>query len=238
MSSLGRLRNAAGWLNDPPALRRRATADGYLYLPGLVPVEPVLALRRRVLETCVDLGWLMPGGDTVRPGATVGDPADPVFLELQRRVLPSPEFRALGLAPGLQAALTALYGHPPYGGHGDVCRVGFPGGYTTPPHQDHAYIGGATDLWTAWLPLGDCPLELGPLAVSPGSCRAGPLPHGADYRVPNCEQCDWAAGDLGCGDVLLFHCLTLHRACSNRSAGRLRLSVDYRFRSGQSAAPA
>lgn len=40
------------------------------------------------------------------------------------------------------------------------------------------------------------------------------------------------SGDLGLGDALVFHSLTLHRALPNRS-DRLRLSVDYRFqRSG------
>jgi len=39
----------------------------------------------------------------------------------------------------------------------------------------------------------------------------------------------WATGDLMPGDAILFHCMTIHRAFDNRSASRIRLSVDFRY---------
>ena len=92
-------------------------------------------------------------------------------------------------------------------------------------------MGGRPNAWTAWIPLAECPRELGGLAVMRGSHRRGPLPHAGDHctRVP--EGQPWACADYEPGDVLLVHCHTLHRALPNRDpAGRLRLSADFRFR--------
>ena len=229
---------------DPAGLRALAAREGCLYLPRLLPVASVLALRERVLAAVAGLAWLDPGAPWAA-GVVRGDlhePAhdDAAVAALHCRVLPLAEFRALVAEPALLAVLDRLFGAPARGGQGEVLRAVFPAdqGRTTPPHQDQAYTGGAADLWTAWLPLGDCPLELGPLALAPGSHRGGLRPHTAGYRVADCADLDWVCGDLACGDVLLFHCLTLHRACPNRSGDRLRLSLDCRYRPVRFAAPA
>ena len=35
--------------------------------------------------------------------------------------------------------------------------------YTTPPHQAFHPVRGAPDIWTAWVPFGDCDAPLGGL---------------------------------------------------------------------------
>lgn len=40
---------------------------------------------------------------------------------------------------------------------------------------------------------------------------------------------------LGCGDVVLMDCRTVHRELPNATAYRVRLSVDYRFAPGAPA---
>ncbi|MBI2155620.1 MAG: phytanoyl-CoA dioxygenase family protein, partial [Candidatus Rokubacteria bacterium] len=47
----------------------------------------------------------------------------------------------------------------------------------------------------------------------------------------------WAAGDLACGDVVMFHGLTVHAACEN-ATDRLRLSIDFRYRPARPRPPA
>ena len=47
---------------------------------------------------------------------------------------------------------------------------------TTPPHQDFVLIQGTPDVWTTWLPLGDCPHRMGGLSVLTGSHKKGVLP--------------------------------------------------------------
>ena len=84
-----------------------------------------------------------------------------------------------------------------------------------------------------WLPLGDCPAEMGGLAIARGSHRDGVR----DFTVSNgagaMEVIDplegsWVAGPLEAGDVLIFHSLTVHKGLPNRT-DRLRISLDNRY---------
>ena len=45
------------------------------------------------------------------------------------------------------------------------------------------------------------------------------------------DDAPWHGADLEVGDVLLFSSFTVHRALPNTTADRLRISVDYRYRS-------
>jgi ectoine hydroxylase-related dioxygenase (phytanoyl-CoA dioxygenase family) len=179
---------------------------GYLFFRGAVEPELVLAVRDAVLAR-LEL--------------------EPVALQAQVLVLP--EIDALRRHAFVLSTLGRVFGRAAEPGHGDVCRVVPPAApeLTTRPHQDAAYT--RDELWTAWIPLGDCPRRLGGLAVSPGSHRRGLLAHGEGTlgaAVP--ADARWASADYRCGDVLLFSALTLHRALANES-DEVRLSVDFRY---------
>lgn len=231
--------DATPYIGDPEGLRRAAAEQGYLYLPGLIEESPVRKLRARVLAICEELGWLAPGKLTsqgiARPGIRVGDTKDPDYLTLAQKILPTAEFVALGHHAAILDILERLFGGPAEGDKGSVLRVFSPNRpeLTTPSHQDHYYIREMPDLWTAWLPLGECPAEMGGLALLPGSHRQGLLAHEGegvgDHILGIPEDAVWASSDYGWGDVLLFNNLTVHRAGDNRS-DRLRLSADHRFR--------
>jgi ectoine hydroxylase-related dioxygenase (phytanoyl-CoA dioxygenase family) len=84
-----------------------------------------------------------------------------------------------------------------------------------------------------WLPLGDCPAEMGGLAIARGSHNEGVR----DFTVSNgagaMEVIDplegsWVTVPLEAGDVLIFHSLTVHKGLPNLT-GRLRLSLDNRY---------
>ena len=220
-------------IGDPAEIRRRAGRDGYLFFRGLVDPPAVAALLGRVREQCAARRFST--GDRARAGLLPIPFDDPDFVALQCVVLATPEFAAVGDAPALLGVLGDLYGRPVRTRRGDLCRIAVPGhpDRATPPHQDHHYVGGSPEIWTAWLPLTDCPLELGPLVVLPGSHRGGARPHGvAAAGVEGVAVEDgavWAGGDLAAGDALLFSSLTIHRSLPNRTADRLRLSVDYRY---------
>lgn len=229
---------------EPDELRRRAREHGYLYLRALYDVPAIIELRTFVLSVCERLGWLEPGvppeqahANRHLPGITMGHPQS---IELLTAVLPSPQLDRVRSDPGAEEILKALLGRDLAAQQGDVCRVVFPNAdeLTTPPHQDGFYTGADRECWTVWTPLGNCPLALGPLAVLPGSHLGGLLDHARGdalhLGVPEPPAAGWAAGDLACGDALVFHQLTLHRALPNRSGRHLRLSVDCRYR----AAPA
>src|SRR5262245_41247480 len=59
--SFGALESAADLLDDPAALRQRMQMEGYLYLPGYLDRDEVLAARREVAERLAAAGHTAPG---------------------------------------------------------------------------------------------------------------------------------------------------------------------------------
>jgi Phytanoyl-CoA dioxygenase (PhyH) len=240
------LREHDGSLEDPGELRRQAETLGYLFFRRLVAPEEARALRVGVLDACDELAWLdraAPRADgVVRAGMKIGR-YDDTWTALQRRIVPLPEFTVLRDHPAILQVLRILYRAPVRAGRGDACRVFSPGApdLTTRPHQDHFYVRGDVALWTVWVPLGDCPLELGGLAVLPGSHREGLRPHAGagtgEQGVDVGPDAVWATSTYRCGDVLMFNSLTLHRALENRTADRLRISADFRYEPDTTAIP-
>jgi hypothetical protein len=227
------------YIANSEGLQLAAAEQGYLYFPGLIEEAVIRQLRARVLSVCKALDWLAPDTPTARgiakPGIRAGDYEDPDYLTLVRRILPLPEFTALGSHAAVLDILEKLFGGPAEGDKGSVLRVFSPDRpeLTTEAHQDHYYLREAPDLWTVWIPLGDCPAEMGGLAVLPGSHNQGLMAHGGegvgDHIITIPKDAVWATVDYGWGDVLMFNNLTVHRAGDNRS-DRLRLSADYRYR--------
>jgi hypothetical protein len=227
---------------DAEAWRERAESDGYLFFRGLVAPDAVQALRDVALRVAGELGWL--DRDAPRSvgvavhGIALGAYDDPRWIRFLTQVMAHPAFFALREDPRLMKVLTALVSGPPRPSVGDLVRVvsGDDERHTTLAHQDRAYIHGDGPLFTAWLPLGDCPKTLGPLAILPHSHRDGLLPHAGDaewrkgVEVP--ADAVWHASDLAAGDVLFFSGLTIHRALPHHGGRRLRLSADYRWTSG------
>jgi hypothetical protein len=206
-----------------------AESAGYLYLRGLLDPRPVEALRRRVEE----LHQRQP----LPPGAAYDDPR---FVELQRAVALLPEWDALRRDPAILDTLSGILQSTVECECGDICRVVPPGApdTATPPHQDQFFLRRQSRIWTVWIPLGDCPLRLGPLAVLPGSNRQGVQPH-FENRVVDAQASGWwAASSMQAGDVLMFEGRTIHRACPNLSRNTIRYSADFRYacRSGPGAA--
>jgi ectoine hydroxylase-related dioxygenase (phytanoyl-CoA dioxygenase family) len=234
-------------LADPRTLVARAHDEGYLFFHDLVPRSVVDTLRDVALGLADDLGWLAQDGPCAAglatPGLALGAYDDPRWVRFLTRVLPHPAFAALRDEPALRRVVEALLGGPADNSAGDVCRVvsGDDPPHTTPPHQERHYVRGEGWLWTAWLPLGDCPLSLGPLAILPRSHRQGLLPHEDGHTphpsVPVRDDALWLASDLVPGDVIFFSGLTVHRALPHQNGRRLRLSADFRFQRGDGRVP-
>ena len=123
-----------------------------------------------------------------------------------------------------------------------VARLWFPNftEHTTPTHQDFVHFQGTHDNLTCWSPVGDCPVELGGLAVLRGSHRlnrvlrhhfslgAGSLNlESKDYEEEIGNE--WLTTDFKVGDTLVFPALTIHKALPNLTEDRLRISLDNRY---------
>lgn len=236
------LLDSSPFVRDPEVLRSRAAEYGYLAfrgIPGPRAVAPLCALIQEVAASLnlLEATRVAGAAPVVKSGAAfIGTGYDdPRWLALQERVLADPLFAALGDHSELLAVLDTLFGSPALTRRGDICRLALPKAthLTTPPHQDHWYTGGTTNLWTAWIALTETPLELGPLAVLPRSHVNGLLPHaghGAGRQgVAVIDDSQFAAAPLAAGDAILFNCLTVHCALPNVTSHGVRLSVDYRY---------
>lgn len=226
------------------ALSGEMNERGYLFFREIVPAEEIRAVRRDVLALCADAGWLDPGralmDAVVHPDMTPTSEGQAEYNAVYRRILrQTPRFHDLPEHPALRSVAAALLGtsdvlvHPRR-----IGRVTFPRNTeaTTPAHQDHFYIRGSVDTYSCWIPLGDCPLELGGLAVAPGSQQSGFLEHTERFPaavggrgVATSEVTDWHASPFAAGDALFFHAYTIHKALPNQTADRLRISTDNRY---------
>jgi len=85
-------------------------------------------------------------------------------------------------------------------------------------------------FWTLWVPVVDTPLEVGPLAVVPGSHRRGAAPHVDNLTgIVLPPDTRLASGPVGPGDAILFGEETIHCAWSNVSQTAVRVSFDIRY---------
>lgn len=100
-------------------------------------------------------------------------------------------------------------------------------------HQDHHYVGGNTEVVTAWIPLQDTGYREGCLQVMPGTHTLGPLPHdnqilGKRHFPDGLDRYDIRLLPMRRGDVLLFHSCLLHSGSLNLSEA-VRYSVQPRY---------
>ena len=225
--------------DNGPALRRRADRDGYLFLRDFADKESILEARRDMAAILAEIGWIDAGTDpgeaiTSHPAVLAGTPDfTPVYDTIQ--CLES--FHSLAHDAAILDLLAQILGPDVLLQPSNIARVIFPSGleHTTPAHQDFVHIQGTPDVWTAWLPLGDCPDSLGGLSVLTGSHKTGILPVsrslGAGGLRAHFERIggEWVSSPFNVGDVLFFHSHTVHRGLPNRSGNRIRLSVDYRY---------
>jgi ectoine hydroxylase-related dioxygenase (phytanoyl-CoA dioxygenase family) len=225
---------------SPDALRARFDEDGYVFLKDVVDTDMLADVRSQIVAICDAREWFKPGTDPIdavafrEPCVEGEEPYFEVYDEVQKLEA----FHAVPHDPTVRSYMTALLGDSAFPHPLSICRLSFPSNeeWTTPPHQDHPNNQGTEDLYASWIPLSDCPVELGGLSILPGSHRLGMVPMefalGPGNRKAKLddrfEQLDWVGGDLELGDALVFHSLTMHRALPN-TTDRMRLSVDYRF---------
>ena len=232
------LEDAAGLIEDGPALAARMGRDGYLYLSGLLPVDVVAGVQREVAALARDAGWLRrdapPEEALADPQGFCVDP-EPRYLEVLRRINRLERYHALKHHPRLLGLFERMLGAPVFPHPRVLMRNIFPGRleYTTKAHQDYPNVQGTTEVYTAWIPLIDCPAEVGGLQVARGSHTLGVLEFGIGNGAGGIEILDpredrWTGGPMRAGDVLVFHSLTVHKGIPNRS-DRLRMSIDCRY---------
>ncbi len=236
------MQDSSGVLHDTEVLRDRLAEDGYLYFKGALDRDAVSGLRRAILGVLAEHGWIR-GGLALMEGQAVLHPVHeemaeyaPVYDDIQCLEA----FHTFAHRNDLMGVMQEVLGPTVFPHPLKICRIGFPEHYeaTTPPHQDYPNNQGTTNLTAAWIPVGDIPMDLGPVAVLRGSHRFGVLPLGGHMgpgrrqaKVPRkmLEELRWVTTDFEAGDVLVFNSLTVHAALYNLTEFDLRLSVDFRY---------
>jgi hypothetical protein len=224
---------------NPLSLQHAINTKGYALVRGAIPSKDLSHLIGEITQILSDEGWLLPEHDPIERIANInaacGDP-DPSFKRIYQRIFNLELFHALPHHPTLRQVMKALVGdsllvHPK-----PIGRLIFPHceRLTVHAHQDYRFMGGDPESFTVWIPLHDCPVDIGPLRIMEGSHRFGYQEHeDEDLHVPEIPfeaavGGEWAGGQINAGDVLIFHSLTVHAASPNRSQ-RLRISMDCRF---------
>ena len=226
--------------DTPESLRARMAQDGYLFVPGLVNRDAIRRARHDILAICAGAGWLAPG---TKPDDGIAAPGvrhiapQPGFMEVYTEVQRLESFHALAHDPGIVGVVRLIVEDEVLIHPRNIARIIFPEitAYTTPAHQDFIHIKGTPETYTCWFPLGDCPPELGGLAIMRGSHQQGIYQHdpalGAGGRGIDTAPLGhgWVASPLKEGDALFFHSRAVHRGLDNVTPNRLRLSCDFRY---------
>ena len=229
-------------LDQPEKLREQAQQDGYLFFRGLIDTDSIYNLRRDFLEICHRHGWAE-GEDRLMDGIRTGGPymeGDDGYWPVLDEFQSMESFHAFAHHPAILDMCDTLFGEKTLVHPRNIGRIMFPENtkYTTPAHQDYIHIRGTVETYTAWIPLGPCPTELGGLSVLSGSHRNGIYPVkpafgagglGIDTEPLEADGLCWVAGDFEMGDALFFHSHAVHKALPNQTSHRIRLSVDYRY---------
>jgi ectoine hydroxylase-related dioxygenase (phytanoyl-CoA dioxygenase family) len=170
-----------GWLRPSSAdepfeeLTARFRQDGYLYLKGFLDRGAVLDQRRRALAHLGLAGLLQPGTDPMQ-GIAADVPAE--RGEVNRRLMEyvrSAAFESFCMSPKLWQFMDGFVGGLSYLHKRKLLRHTLPNAAgSTPAHYDLIYLRGGTDrLVTAWIPVGDVPVEMGGLVYLKGSHALG-----------------------------------------------------------------
>ncbi len=223
---------------DGAALAARMRRDGYLFIRGLLPRQAIANVQRQIGDIVRAAGWLArdrPVAEAIADQSGFCVDPEPAYLATLRQINRLEDYHALKHHPALIGFLERLLGgamlpHPRV-----LMRNIFPdrAAFTTKSHQDYPNVQGTTEVYTAWMPLIDCPMEVGPLQVAAGT-------HGGDIydfqigagaggiEITEPFEGRWVSGPFQQGDVLFFHSLAVHKGVPNRS-DKLRMSMDVRY---------
>jgi hypothetical protein len=248
-----------GWLRPSSAdepfgeLKARFERDGYLYLKGFLPREAVLEQRWRAFAHLNLAGLLKPGTDPVL-GIAADVPAE--RGEVNRRLMEfvrSAAFESFCMSPPLWQFMDRFVGGLSYLHKRKLLRHTLPNAAgSTPAHYDLIYLRGGTErLVTAWIPVGDVPVEMGGLVYLEGSHAVGvemeaeftrqnaALPPEERISAYNKNMTEggwvskdlpamadkfdtrWLIADYEAGDIVLHSPFMIHAATLNESRERI-----------------
>lgn len=233
---------------DIATLRVQFQEHGYLWLKGFLKRQDVLDFRTWVFGHLMDTGLLEPGSDPMIGLAANGEAdkslADRRLMSLVRSVV----YEGFCTQPRIASFMDEFVQGISYLHKRKIMRFTRPNtGVVTPAHYDLVYLrGGTSRIVTAWIPIGDVPVDMGGLVYLEGSHRIGAemekefAVKGAAFTpeervsafnknmteggwvskdLPDmAERFDtrWLAADYEAGDIMLHSPYMIHASTTNR----------------------
>ena len=166
---MGELRPSTAIAGDAHALAARMSEDGYLFLPGWLDRDRVLAARAEITRRLAQAGAPDEGHPLIEAVSKPSGRKIPGFDALTADNAPLKELLYSGR---MMLLYERLLGGPVRHYDFTWLRAVAGGAQGTYPHCDVVYMGrGTRNLFTAWTPLGDIPLEMGGLMILENSHR-------------------------------------------------------------------
>ena len=254
---VGSLADSTSFLTDPAALQQSFAEHGYVFLHDALPRDEVLAARKEVFTRLAEMGEIK---SPVEAGIATGvsrrqELADNLGA-FWKSVSEGPALRRVTHGPRLRELAAMLFdasARP----HDYLFLRPASVGNATNLHYDYPFFaGGASQIVTCWIPLGEIPRCDGPLAVIEHSHRfddlIGPIraarlvgdpqafatAQGAAYQSSASSTLEFVqsrrsrllTAHFQPGDLVIFGGFTMHGSLDNHSpTGRVRLSVDVRY---------
>jgi ectoine hydroxylase-related dioxygenase (phytanoyl-CoA dioxygenase family) len=232
---------------DMEVLRHTLKQQGYLWLRGFLDGETVLDFRRYAFRHLMDTGIVAPGSDP-RLGLSSGEAGSAGLVNKRiMELVRAAAYEAFCAQPRLWQFMDEFLGGLAYLHKRKLLRHTQPRTATvTPAHYDLVYLRGGTDrIVTAWIPVGDVPLEMGGLVYLEGSHAEGVKLEG-EFREKSLEltpeerinaynahmteggwiskdllgmaerfDTRWLAADYEAGDVVLHSPYMIHASTMN-----------------------
>jgi ectoine hydroxylase-related dioxygenase (phytanoyl-CoA dioxygenase family) len=254
---LGPLTEATANLFDPEGLRRSFAENGYVLLRGVLDRDEVRAARKEVFARLAEMGEILPPVEgAIATGTSRRKELAPDLGAFWKSVSEGGALHRVTHGARLRE-LTGLLFNAPARPHNYLFLRPAPVGNATDLHYDYPFFaGGASQIVTCWLPLGEIPVCDGPLVVVENSHRfedlVGPMRSARLTGDPNAFAAAQAAAyqsaatdtlefvrsrktrllttHFQSGDLVIFGGFTMHGSLDNHSPlGRVRLSVDVRY---------
>ena len=245
---LGELEDSTPLLAEPLTLRAAFERDGYAFFRGVLDRDVVQSAREEVLSRLEAIDEIEPDTDGVATGRSERDARHPDRGEFWRSVSTGDHLRKLSHGTGIHSVMKTLIGEEVVPFDYLMLRVATQG-RATEVHYDYPFFGRVHDqVRTVWTPVGDVPVERGPLFVIEGSNRFADLIDPmlgfdvaedsgrtaafdntaieiAEERATRLLSTDFAAGD-----VMVFGMYTAHGSFDHHDdTGRVRVSCDARW---------
>jgi len=246
---LAPLVDSTGLEDRAEQLRARFASDGYVHIKGFFDHDDVMAARKAIFERLAEVGEIaQPAIDGIFTGASRRKETVADLGQFWRSVSESWPLRRLSNGIKLHRLMRHLLGEPARAQDYIFLRPAGPG-KATHIHCDYPFFTRATEqVATAWIALGDVPVELGPLFIVEGSHRFRDVIEAhrgfdisrdagrkAAYQATPLELArekgaKLLVSDFGAGDIAVFSMFLLHGALDNTShENRVRLSCDVRY---------